>query len=150
MSRSGSRTQDQTVAANLAVWYQTQGRQGAAAPSGCRTCASGGAAAAASLTLPVDGVSGATRPAGEHALRFDGKQGAIAKLPPGKYTLVVEAAREVGGRELLKIPFTWPANSAATPSRRRASTSSAPSPSRSNPEPAAPPLPFRYDRWSSR
>jgi hypothetical protein len=30
-------------------------------------------------------------------------------LAPGNYTLVVEAAREVGGRELLKIPFTWPA-----------------------------------------
>ena len=32
-------------------------------------------------------------------------------LRAGQYTLVVEAAREVGGRELLKIPFTWPARS---------------------------------------
>jgi hypothetical protein len=32
-----------------------------------------------------------------------------AKLAPGDYTLVVEAAREVGGRELVKIPFSWPA-----------------------------------------
>ena len=32
-------------------------------------------------------------------------------VAPGAYTLVVEAAREVGGRELLKIPFTWPAKS---------------------------------------
>jgi hypothetical protein len=61
------------------------------------------------LDLPVDGISGATRPAGTHVLRFDDKTGALAKLPPGNYTLVVEAVREVGGRELQKIPFTWPA-----------------------------------------
>jgi hypothetical protein len=33
----------------------------------------------------------------------------LAKLAPGKYALVVEAAREVGGREVVKIPFEWPA-----------------------------------------
>jgi hypothetical protein len=42
-------------------------------------------------------------------LKFTDKQPALAKLAPGNYTLVVEAAREVGGRELIKIPFTWPA-----------------------------------------
>ena len=39
---------DQKVAANLAVWYQQQGRPTkATAPSGCPTCASGGASRAA-------------------------------------------------------------------------------------------------------
>ena len=52
-------------------------------------------------------MTGPTRPAGRHALNFDEKHPALAKLPPGQYTLVVEAAREVGGRELLKIPFEW-------------------------------------------
>ena len=42
-------------------------------------------------------------------MTFTDKQPQLAKLPPGEYTLVVEAAREVGGRELVKIPFTWPA-----------------------------------------
>ena len=32
---------------------------------------------------------------------------------PGQYMLVIEAAREVGGRELLRIPFTWPAKAGA-------------------------------------
>ena len=32
-----------------------------------------------------------------------------AKLPPGEYKLVVEAAREVGGREVVTVPFKWPA-----------------------------------------
>jgi hypothetical protein len=48
---------------------------------------------------------------GKHALKFSDKQPQLATLAPGNYTLVVEAAREVGGRELLKIPFTWPAKS---------------------------------------
>lgn len=60
------------------------------------------------LTLPVDGLSGATRPAGEHSLRFGGDHRALQRLDAGEYQLVVEAAREVGGRELVRVPFRWP------------------------------------------
>ena len=35
-------------------------------------------------------------------------------MAPGRYTLVVEAAREVGGRELVRVPFTWPARAGQT------------------------------------
>jgi hypothetical protein len=59
--------------------------------------------------MPVDGISGPTRPAGRHALKFDARDPRLAGLAPGRYSLVVEAVREVGGRELLKIPFEWPA-----------------------------------------
>ncbi|WVM90991.1 DUF2271 domain-containing protein [Halopseudomonas pachastrellae] len=38
---------------------------------------------------------------------------AFKELAPGDYELVVEAAREVGGRELLKVPFSWPVSQAA-------------------------------------
>jgi hypothetical protein len=41
-------------------------------------------------------------------LRFSDKQASIAKLAAGEYRLVVEAAREVGGREMIEIPFRWP------------------------------------------
>lgn len=60
------------------------------------------------LVMPVDGVSGATRPVGEHTLQFSDRQLPLKGLPPGQYRLRVEAAREVGGRELLEIPFVWP------------------------------------------
>ena len=60
------------------------------------------------LTLPVDGISGATRAPGEHALSFDTAKTGLDKLPAGQYELVVEAAREVGGRELVRVPFEWP------------------------------------------
>ena len=60
------------------------------------------------VVMPMDGVSGATRPVGEHTLSFTDKQSPLKGLAPGAYRLRVEAAREVGGRELVDIPFTWP------------------------------------------
>ena len=38
----------------------------------------------------------------------------LAELLAGNYTLVVEAAREVGGRELLRIPFEWKGKAPST------------------------------------
>src|SRR3546814_19075812 len=37
----------------------------------------------------------------------------LGAATPGAYVLVIEAAREVGGRELLRIPFRWPAQAGA-------------------------------------
>jgi hypothetical protein len=61
------------------------------------------------LELPMDGVSGATRPAGVQTLNFAASKAGLDKLPAGDYKLVIEAAREAGGRELVRVPFTWPA-----------------------------------------
>lgn len=60
------------------------------------------------LTLPVDGVTGATRTAGHYSLSFNGKDSAIANLPAGDYEFNIEAVREVGGREHLTMPFSLP------------------------------------------
>lgn len=59
------------------------------------------------LALPVDGISGATRPAGTHTVRFDERSEVLAKLSPANYQLVVEVAREHGGHDLLRMPFDW-------------------------------------------
>jgi len=64
------------------------------------------------LSMPVDGVSGATRAVGTHTVSFQSGQAPLGELAPGNYTLLVEAAREVGGREVLSIPFTWPVSGA--------------------------------------
>lgn len=61
-----------------------------------------------SLTLPIDGVSGATPAPGVHKLNFKEGMAPLGKLTAGNYQLFVEASREVGGREMLQIPFTWP------------------------------------------
>ncbi|MES2259045.1 MAG: DUF2271 domain-containing protein [Pseudomonadota bacterium] len=58
--------------------------------------------------MPMDGVSGATKSPGEHTLTFPAAKAALDKLPAGQYQLVVEVAREAGGRELVKVPLTWP------------------------------------------
>lgn len=59
------------------------------------------------LDFPIDGITGATRAPGTHTLTFaDNAQ--LSELPAGQYDLWIEAAREVGGRELVKIPFTLP------------------------------------------
>ncbi len=60
------------------------------------------------LQMPVDGVSGATPNVGVQRLSFSTRQGPLAGLAAGKYTLMVEAAREAGGREVLEIPLQWP------------------------------------------
>ena len=67
-----------------------------------------------SLKMPVAGVSGPTQGPGQHALKFTDGARPLGKLAPGSYTLRVEAAREVGGRETLAIPFQWPPRKAAT------------------------------------
>ena len=65
------------------------------------------------LSFPIDGVTQPTKPAGAHVLSFaEGKN--RCPLAPGQYKLMVEAAREVGGRELVSIPFEWPAKSATS------------------------------------
>ncbi|WP_198411191.1 DUF2271 domain-containing protein [Marinimicrobium alkaliphilum] len=63
-----------------------------------------------SQTMPIDGVTGATRAPGTHQLTFVSGEPPLGDLAEGDYVLWVEAAREVGGRELLSIPFTWPAS----------------------------------------
>ncbi len=59
-----------------------------------------------SLSLPANGVSGATRAPGTHSIPLP------ADLKPGAYTLNVEAARETGGRELVQVPLTIPTKAA--------------------------------------
>jgi hypothetical protein len=44
-------------------------------------------------------------------LKFDAARAPLATLKPGQYALVVEAVREVGGREAVRIPFEWPIKS---------------------------------------
>ena len=59
------------------------------------------------MTFPANGITGATRAPGAQKISFSRAQ--LGATAAGDYTLVIEAAREVGGRELLRIPFTWPA-----------------------------------------
>ncbi|MFN5583273.1 DUF2271 domain-containing protein [Gemmatimonas sp.] len=59
------------------------------------------------LNMPVDGLSAATRTAGEHSLTFSTGNSVLGQLPAGEYQLMVEVVREAGGREAVRVPFTW-------------------------------------------
>lgn len=103
---------DQTVAGNLAVWYDLQTSKTEKGTTWLKDLRQWWRKSGRELTMPVDGVSGATRPPGSHVVAFRGNRGVLADLPAGSYQLVIEAVREVGGRELLRVPFQWPAASA--------------------------------------
>lgn len=98
---------DQRALANLAVWYQQKATSEGAGTKWLPDLRQWWRRSGRTLKVPVDGVTGPTRPVGKHAVRFNDRHPELGKLPPGEYTLVIEAAREVGGRELLKIPFKW-------------------------------------------
>ena len=98
----------QSIAANLALWYQVRGDHTKWLPDLRQWWRRGGR----DVKVPVDGLTGATRPAGQHILKFDAGAEPLSKLKPGKYELVVEAVREVGGREAVRIPFEWPIKAA--------------------------------------
>jgi hypothetical protein len=51
-------------------------------------------------------ISGATRGPGQYKAVFDGKDDAGNPLPPGKYTLFIEVAREHGTYQLIRHPLT--------------------------------------------
>ncbi len=103
---------DGKAAANLAVWYQSKDTKEGHGTKWLPDLRQWWRKSGRSLALPVDGVTGPTRPAGVQTLDFAANAPQLSGLKPGNYTLVVEAAREVGGRELVKVPFTWPATAA--------------------------------------
>ncbi|UTY58419.1 DUF2271 domain-containing protein [Massilia sp. erpn] len=102
---------DQKVVANLAVLYDTKKKDNAGT-KWLKDMRQWWRKSGRDVAMPLDGVSGATRAPGEHTLSFPVAQEAINKLPAGQYQLVVEAAREAGGRELVKVPVAWPPKSA--------------------------------------
>lgn len=97
---------DQSLAANLQVWYDIKKRNNEGT-KWLKDLRQWWRRSGRDLNLPIDGVSAATRIVGEHSLSFAGDSNALAKLPAGEYNLIVEAAREGGGREVVKLPFIW-------------------------------------------
>ena len=104
---------DQSIASNLAVLYDVKKKDngGTKWVNDLRTW---WRKAGRELELPIDGVSGATRSTGMQTMNFGPARTGIDKLPAGDYKLVIEASREAGGRELVRIPFTLPAKPGQT------------------------------------
>ncbi|WP_420478986.1 DUF2271 domain-containing protein [Brevundimonas sp. FT23028] len=92
-----------TAVRTLAVWYEVSNvREGKDWLKDIRTWWRRGGQ---NLTLPADGVSSATKAPGAHTVRVPAAR--LRDLPAGDYVIVVEAARELGGREAVRVPFRW-------------------------------------------
>jgi hypothetical protein len=100
---------DQSVANTLAVLYDVKKRDNAGT-KWVKDLRTWWRKAGRDVTLQMDGVSGATRTAGVQTLTIPAARAGLDKLPAGDYRLVIEAAREAGGRELVRVPFTWQPN----------------------------------------
>ncbi len=103
---------DKSVVGNLAIWYDINNQKNEG-DKWLKDLRQWWRRVGRELTVPVDGITGATRAPGTHAVDIDAAKPPFAELAPGEYRLVVEAAREVGGREVVQIPFAWPPQDAA-------------------------------------
>lgn len=91
----------------LSVWYDVDKAKGEGT-KWLRDVRQWWRASGRTMSFPADGVSGATRAPGPQKIAFAAGKGPIGQLAPGNYMLLVEAAREVGGREVVRLPFAWP------------------------------------------
>ena len=107
--------QANAAATNLAVWYDVKLKNGEGT-KWLKDMRQWWRRTGRELQMPVDGITGATRAPGVHALSFPAEAAQLGALAPGDYELVVEAAREVGGRELLRLPLQWPPKAASASS----------------------------------
>lgn len=99
---------DHSVVSNIAVWYQ-QGETGEGkGETWLKDIRQWWRRTGRDLAMPVDGISGPTKAPGTQDIVLPVDKGVFGDLQPGEYQLVVEAAREVGGRELVSVPFSWP------------------------------------------
>jgi hypothetical protein len=104
-------TPDGASAANLAVWYEVH-RTNGGGEEWLKDLRRWWRRIGRSAQLPMDGISGPTRAPGTHTFTAADDRMPLQELPAGRYELVIEAAREVGGRELLRVPFEWPVRTA--------------------------------------
>lgn len=102
---------DQAFVANLAVWYDLKKKDNGGT-KWLKEVRQWWRKSGRDLELPLDGMTSATRAPGEHALGFAEGKAPLDRIAAGDYQLVVEAAREGGGRELVRIPFQWPPKAA--------------------------------------
>jgi hypothetical protein len=94
-------------ARTLSVWYDVDKRNNAGA-KWLRDIRNWWRVSGRTMRFPADGVSGATRAPGPQKVSLN-----TGSLSAGSYTLVVEAARESGGREVVRVPFNWNGSAAS-------------------------------------
>ncbi|WP_438863609.1 DUF2271 domain-containing protein [Neptunicella sp.] len=106
-------SQDRSQIKNLALWYDHD-KANQKGQEWLKDLRQWWRRSGRSLSLPVDAITGATKTAGSYQVSFDSEALALNDLPAGEYQFYIEAVREVGGREVLSVPFTLPINHTQT------------------------------------
>ncbi|MEH3157924.1 MAG: DUF2271 domain-containing protein [Sphingomonas taxi] len=96
------------TARTVALWYETKKTGKEAGTKYLADLRAWWRKGGRSMTVPADGISGATRAPGQYTIKLP------EDVKPGQYVLNVEAARETGGRELVTVPLTVPNPAART------------------------------------
>jgi len=102
---------DGSVVSTVALWYEVRSRNNEGEKY-LKDLRQWWRRTGRDMKVPADGITGATRTPGEQQVVVSEGKVALPTLTAGKYKLVVEAAREGGGRESLALPFSWPATGA--------------------------------------
>ena len=102
---------DNTAVRTLAVWYQQTANSEGDGKDWLKDMRTWWRRGGRAMTLPADGVSSATKAPGRHTVAVPAAR--LRSLPAGDYVMVVEAARELGGREAVRVPFRWGAANTA-------------------------------------
>jgi hypothetical protein len=103
---------DRSVVRDLAVWYD-HAKPKAEGKQWLKDMRQWWRVSGRNQNELAEGVTGATRAPGTHAFSISAGDPRLSGLPAGKYELVAEAAREKGGRELVRLPLEWPPGQAA-------------------------------------
>ncbi len=98
---------DQVAVRTIALWYEAgdTGRGEGTGEDYLKDIRTWWRKGGRGMALPVGGVTGPTRAPGRQTVTVSGAR--LASLPAGTYNVVIEAAREQGGREVVRVPFTW-------------------------------------------
>lgn len=102
---------DSGAVTQLSVWYD-QNKKDQAGQKWLKDLRQWWRKGGRDMAVPVDGIASATRAPGTHTLYWHSQKAPLNQLPAGEYQLMVEAAREGGGREVLRLPLSWPPKAA--------------------------------------
>jgi hypothetical protein len=104
---------EQRKPTNLAVWYDIKMKDGEGT-KWLKDLRQWWRKSGRDIEFPIDGMTSATRAPGKHRISYSSEKTPLKALTPGQYRLFIEAAREVGGREVVSTSLTWPPRQATT------------------------------------
>lgn len=100
---------DNVAVATLGVWYRSSDRWAGSGVRWLRDLQYWWRRFGLELKPPPDGITSATPRPGLRRALYKGDVAPLSELKPGNYVLRIEAVRERGGRDLVRIPFRWDA-----------------------------------------